>query len=331
MTAQSINDILQKVRERISAHKLSKGNYCRYLWQHAEGTRQMGSNAYGCADAANLLYTLGDFPSDLVERELFVKTLQGFQDEKKGHFCEPTHHEIHTTAHCVGALELFDAKPLYPLYDLMQYRDIERFFEMLEENEWLRRGGMAHAGAGLFAAMVNTDSVDGEWTQRYFDYFDAHCNAESGMWEKEPSEEFRIYLQMGDAFHYLFNYEYMHRAFPYPEKLIDSCLSMYKNGQMPKLFGKQFHFIEMDWIYCLNRTSRQSAHRYDEIKETLADFAEQFTAYLRSVDFETSDGANDMHLLFGATCCLAELQAALPGKLLSDKPLRLVLDRRPFI
>ena len=40
---------------------------------------------------------------------------------------------------------------------------------------------------------------------------------------------------------------------------------------------------------------------------------------------------NDLHCLFGSTCCLAELQSALPGKLISSKPLRLVLDRRPFI
>ena len=38
-----------------------------------------------------------------------------------------------------------------------------------------------------------------------------------------------------------------------------------------------------------------------------------------------------MHRLFGSICALAELQAALPGELRSDKPLKLVLDRRPFI
>ena len=45
----------------------------------------------------------------------------------------------------------------------------------------------------------------------------------------------------------------------------------------------------------------------------------------------TDDGLNDLHALFGAVCCLAELQAALPGEITSEKPLKLVLDRRPFI
>ncbi len=44
-----------------------------------------------------------------------------------------------------------------------------------------------------------------------------------------------------------------------------------------------------------------------------------------------AQSANDLHLLFSVTCCLAELQAALPDCLPSTKPLRLVLDRRPFI
>jgi hypothetical protein len=35
--------------------------------------------------------------------------------------------------------------------------------------------------------------------------------------------------------------------------------------------------------------------------------------------------------LFGAVCALAELQRALPGEIRSERPLRLVLDRRPFI
>ena len=36
-------------------------------------------------------------------------------------------------------------------------------------------------------------------------------------------------------------------------------------------------------------------------------------------------------MLFGGVCALAELQQTLRGELISDKPLRLVLDRRPFI
>ena len=53
--------------------------------------------------------------------------------------------------------------------------------------------------------------------------------------------------------------------------------------------------------------------------------------YLEELDADTHEGMNDLHALFGTVCVLAELQAALPGKLNSVQPLRLVLDRRPFI
>ena len=53
--------------------------------------------------------------------------------------------------------------------------------------------------------------------------------------------------------------------------------------------------------------------------------------YLRQVDTQKDEEFNDLHMLFGAVCALAELQQALPGELTSAVPLRLVLDRRPFI
>ena len=60
-------------------------------------------------------------------------------------------------------------------------------------------------------------------------------------------------------------------------------------------------------------------------------FAATDCANLMKLDFETDESFNDLHLLFGACCALAELQSALPGKIVTEKPLRLVLDRRPFI
>lgn len=327
----NINRILEKMKYVLKRHELESGQYCRFLWQNASCTRPMGLNAYGCADAANILYTLGELPESATVKAQFINTLQDLQNPESGLFSEPSHHIIHTTAHCVAALELFDKKPRYPLYQLEQFRNLDLFFEWMEREDWLHRGKMAHPGAGLFAAMVITESIDDDWVEKYFEWFDENCDKETGLWVRQPVEDFPIHLQMGDAFHYLFNYEYMRHPFPYPERLIDSCLEMYQKGQMPKLFGSQFHFIEMDWVYCLNRASRQTPYRFAEIKQTLRLFAEQYIAYLKSVDYETDEGANDLHLLFGTLCCLTELQLALPGQIISSKPLRLVLDRRPFI
>ena len=90
-------------------------------------------------------------------------------------------------------------------------------------------------------------------------------------------------------------------------------------------------FIDIDVVFCLTRAMRQTPHRFAEAKAALETYAEQYIAMMAAIDYAKDAPFNDLHMLFGAVCCLAELQAALPGKLITLKPLRLVLDRRPFI
>ena len=114
----NIQPIIEKILERIEAHKIDTGRYARWLWQNQAGNRELGVNPYGCADAANILYSIGDFPRDPVERQCWIDTLRKMQDPETGLFHEKTHHPIHTTAHCAAALELFDALPAYPVHAL---------------------------------------------------------------------------------------------------------------------------------------------------------------------------------------------------------------------
>jgi hypothetical protein len=106
---------------------------------------------------------------------------------------------------------------------------------------------------------------------------------------------------------------------------------MYKERKLQAAFPCQISFTEVDLVYCLTRASRQTPYRFNDVKEVLRDLANVYITYLRSLDWETDDGLNDLHLLFGSACALAELQSALPGEIKTDKPLKLVLDRRPFI
>ncbi|HSI82425.1 MAG TPA: hypothetical protein VK970_01505 [Candidatus Methylacidiphilales bacterium] len=61
-------------------------------------------------------------------------------------------------------------------------------------------------------------------------------------------------------------------------------------------------------------------------------FADEYITCLLSLNADMDVGLNDlhMHMLFGALCSLAELQA-VPSSRITGCDLRLVLDRRPFI
>ena len=111
--------------------------------------------------------------------------------------------------------------------------------------------------------------------------------------------------------------------------MIDTCLEIERSGQFA--LGNRISFAEIDWVYCLTRALRQSGHRFDEVHQALLSFAGRYIAFLNEVDPETDDDFNDLHQLFGMVCCLAELQQTLPGLFRTQKPLKLVLDRRPFI
>lgn len=327
----NIDRLIDRIYDTVQSHRLEEGRYCRWLWQDEKGSRELGINEYGCADAANILYTIGRFERDPEKRACWVKAMQDMQDPETGMFTEATHHTIHTTAHVVAALELFDALPKYPLTDLMPYRTKEGLYEKLESLGWERDPwSQSHQGAGLFAALVITREVDGEWIKWYFDWLREKCDPAIGMSYGGRLGNAPMNHHLNGWFHYLFNHNYSRMPFPHPERLIDSCLMMYKNNALGANFGKACEFAEIDWVFAVHRSMMQTTYRHQECKDALRDFAKKYIANLEALDGR-EESLNDLHKLFGAVCCLAELQLALPGEVTSTVPLKIVLDRRPFI
>lgn len=335
MRQRDIGGIIDNIKYVLKTHNQGIGQYARWIWQNKEKSRSLLPSEYGCADAANILYTIGEFPKDAEERSAWVQTLQNFQNPKTGLFQEPTHHFIHTTAHCAAALELFDADCKYPMHDLMQYTDIQALYGLLDGLDWKHDPwSQSHRGAGIYAALVLTNAVDGKWQDSYFAWLRREADPETGLWRlgcvKEGSVP--VWHHMAGSFHYLFNHEYAKQPLPFPEKMIDTMLwLLYKDETFREVAAQRISFIDVDWIYCLSRAMRQTGYRHDDGKQALETYADRLIDFLETIDPQTHDGFNDLHGLFGTVCALAELQQALPGKIKTERPLKLVLDRRPFI
>jgi hypothetical protein len=333
-----LSDFVASVLALVDRHAIVEsgpGAFRRFSRRDAEGERDLGLNPYGCADAANILYTVDCLPRSPELRAGWVATLQSLQDPGDGLFRESTHHPVHTTAHCLAALELFDARPRHALSALAPLRDpaaMERFLDQLDwaGNPWLA----SHRGAGLYAALHLAGELDATWEDRYFAWLAAKTDPERGLLRRGavpagPEGDRLLFPALAGTFHYLFNAQHAGRAVPHPEALIDTCLDIHDRSLFP--FSKFVGFAEIDWLYCLHRAVRQCGHRWQEARRALRSFAARHVAYLAGLDPESDDGLDDLHALFGTLCALAELQQALPGEIQTERPLRLVLDRRPFI
>lgn len=329
----NIDSLIKKIYTIVEKHYIGDGAYSRYLWQDDTNSRKMGINEYGCADAINILYSINKLPKG-ESRNQCTRALQSLQNKDTGLFEEHTHHFIHTTAHCIASLELLDAEPIYPQVAMKKYFTNEGIEALYNSIRWKTEPWRdSHELAGTYVIGVLTNNVNLDWQNHYFSLLYDNTDPVYGMSRKGYIDQTSVALNhhLNGWFHYMFNMQYAKRPLKYPEKLIDTCIDMYDNRKLGEQFGKTIGFSEIDWVFALNRATRETPHRFNDAKVCLEKFAKEYIEFLNSLDFDTHDGLNDLHCLFGAVCCLAELQAALPGKIISSLPMRLVLDRRPFI
>ncbi len=157
---------LDRARAILARHAVGEsGVYARWTLPGAD----RAPNPYGASDAANLLYTLDEFPDGVATRAAWVAALRHWQEPETGLFREATHDPIHTTAHCMAALELFDALPAHRLTELAPLREAGAMEEFLDALDWAGRPWTeSHRGAGLYAALHLAGESSPAWEARYF-------------------------------------------------------------------------------------------------------------------------------------------------------------------
>jgi hypothetical protein len=169
-----------------------------------EESIKTGVTLYGCADAACILYTLDELPAEVAEREAWIEAIRRFQNPQTGLFEDGSHHEIHTTAFALAALDFFDARAEYPLkalQPLRQRRQLEAFLDNLRwyQEPWLE----SHKGAGIYSALVLNGEVSREWEDWYFDWLWEQEDPETGFWRKGNTIPLNDQESPVRLFHYL--------------------------------------------------------------------------------------------------------------------------------
>jgi hypothetical protein len=333
-TTIDLTGFLDSVHHITLAHKRPEpGAFARWSVAGEAGTPP---NPYGCADAVNLLYTLGKLPAPPAEREAMAEALRNLQSPEDGLFHESTHHPVHTTAHCIGALEILDARPRHPLVALAGLKTPDGLTSYLDGLEWGSNPWReSHRGAGFYAALAVAEWPGSEWEEAYFGWLERETDPRTGLVRRhhlapvEHSGVATLMPHLAGTFHYLFNVENAARPWPHAEALVNTCLEIMEERLFP--FSTRVAYAELDWVYALNRAVRQTGHRRNEAQQALRRFAFEYVDFLTSLDPATDEGLNDLHMLLGAVSALTELQRAVPGLIRSYPALRLVLDRRPFI
>lgn len=331
-TMHDIRPLIEHVKHIVARHALNTpGEYARWITQDAKNTRHLGSTPYGCANAVNILYTVGALPDSRQERLAMVHTLQNFQDPETGLFTNPGNFETHTTAFLSGALVLLGEKPLYRAKAFEQYLSKETLYAFLENISWAKNPWLgAHLGAGIYASMLLTGTADDAWEDHYFAWFDHQADARTGLWKKGLLDGAPPFHYLAAAFHYVFNYEYAKRPLPYPKALLQSCIRAYREGHCMD-FSKEVGWPDIDFAYILARVQRRCGDHYEETQQILREIADGLIRQLLQMDPDTSETLNDLNTLFAIVCALAVLQDALPGYIRTSVPLKLVLDVRPFL
>ena len=296
---------------------------------------QAEPHLYGVADLANIGHTLGLEVGDPDRWAEAFDDLQGGD----GTYVEtpPTHDPIHATAYCLAAMELLDLAPRHPLGLIDAWRDPATVEAFLAELDWADDVYLgSHRGAGLAAIVALDPAIDAvgrtAWFDAWFEAIEARFDARSGMFgiDKPPTGDSD---QIGGTFHYAFLYEHLGRPLPEPEARIDAVLAE-RDGE--GWWHPENHlWLTLDAVYLLTRAAAQTAHRRGEVEAVVAETVTLSLATFGSIEGrrwfeEWYLGAHD---LTAFVSLLAEAQrfGGEGGIVAAGRPLRLVLDERPFI
>jgi hypothetical protein len=300
----------------------------RYAWSREAAF----PHVYGIADMACVLYSLDALHPTAEEHASWRRELQALQDPDSGYLLAtpPCLSRLHNTAFALGAMSLLGIAPVHPLRFAEAYATPAAQQAWLESLDWRTDVyGGSHDGAGLASALTLVPgTVPPEWFSDYFTRLDRYFDPHNGMLgvDKPVAGDCD---QIGGTFHYAFLYEYYHRRMPFPERRIDAILGLQRaTGEWDP---SNPWWLTLDALYLLTRTLRGTPYRDADVRQAACRVVDRAYACVMAPAFRDDPGTNP-HILTAITALFAEAQLFLGADaIVTARPLRQILDQRPFI
>ncbi len=291
-----------------------------------------GLELYGTSDMACILYTIGRLRPTEKERAQWADAFQTFQNPDTGYLIEkdPTHAPLHNTAFALAAMQLLNLTPKYPLKIASEFQSPRAYLSQLDWKKAVYNE--SHKGAGIGAIFALCPGLGSPaWFAEYFAACESLFDPRNGlMGQDKPAGGDSD--QVGGTFHYSFLFNHFNRRMPYPQPRIDAVLG---TQQADGYWRPDNHlWLTLDAMYLMTRTLRYCDYRAQDVRAAVRGImrramAEFYSPRGRGKSFT---GHLQVHLVTCAISIAAEAQQFLGAQeVITDWPLRLVLDRRPFI
>ncbi len=321
--------VLDRILASVQARRLP-GGAGRYARRPGEST----ADPLASAAAATLLHMLAVFPGRGHDRSAWVEELRRTQNPETGLCSAPLVGDLEATAAISAALDLFEQRLDSPPRSLAPLADPPALPEFLAQQDWACHPIAAcRNAAALYTILTIAEEVGPAWNSTYFRWLREETDEHTGLLRRDclsPIEvdgQWTLLPYLNAQYYILATQLHARQPHPVPFRLVDTALEImeYHRG----LFCQKLGHRHLPWIFCLTRSIRLSPHRHEEVILALDRFA---TRYVEFITQRANEGhLEDLTLAQTAVAALAELQIALPGRLISRRPLRQVLDRICFL
>ena len=270
---------LTRVRSEINRHFRSilpqKQAYGSYLDQ-ANGKTDL----YASCDVAIARHIMGErLPTTLTtsQREAWITHINTYQNPEDGSYRERYRHaKLHANGMTIGALGALGGRQKYPVKLYKAFNTVEKVGLWLAQINWAKQWGGSHLFWGGIHCYSMSTQCSSAWVDAVFQWLNDHLDERTGWW-KEGVVPTDCHQPLGGGAHILPIYQHHRRAFPYPERVIDSVLALQlPNGRWLSRSKDQqhvMHYLELDALYALQhmgtlvpgyrkKAIQQSAHRY---------------------------------------------------------------------